>query len=195
MVSQGVSSNGKPASTTPTSHGSGARAVIHQVAERTQAVMSRQRPWSELMDRKAFNKPESFADAMSRVLKNIMYFRVNYIIFMLVVIGLSLLWHPVSLVVLAVLVAAWIYLYFGRTEPLVVFNRACSENQVLIVLAIATIVGLFLTKAGSTLTSAIVIGLVVVLVHASFRRPDDLFLDEQENLASGYARIPPSTHV
>ncbi|MCO5611251.1 hypothetical protein L7F22_065503 [Adiantum nelumboides] len=195
MVSKGVSSNGTPASTTATSHVSGARGIINQVAERTQAAVGRQRPWSELMDRKAFNKPESFADAMSRGLKNVTYFRVNYVIFMLVVIGLSLLWHPVSLVVLAILVAAWIYLYFGRTEPLVVFNRPCSENQVLVVLAIATIIGLFLTKAGSTLTSAIVIGLVAVLLHSSFRRPDDLFLDEQENHASGYARVPPSTHV
>lgn len=199
MVNQGVASNGKPASSTTTSSqssASGARAMISRVSETTQAAVGRQRPWSELMDRKAFDKPESFADAVSRLLKNVRYFRMNYIIFMLVVIGLSLLWHPVSLIVLAILVVAWVYLYFGRTEPVVIFNRTCSENQVLIVLGIATIVGLFLTKASSTLASALVIGIVAILLHGSLRRSDDLFLDEQENQASGgYAHVPTSTRV
>ncbi|KAH7424080.1 hypothetical protein KP509_12G088900 [Ceratopteris richardii] len=132
---------------------------------------------------------------MGRAMKNVMYFRMNYIIFMLVLVGLGLLWHPISLIVLAVLVAGWIFLYFGRTEPLVVFNRVCSDNEVIIVLGIVTIIGLFLTKAGSALTSALVIGVVFVLLHASFRRIDDHFFVEQENVAPGYVRASPGTNV
>lgn len=197
MVNQGVvSKNGKPVTSSSQSNASGTRGMLSRVSESTQTAVGRQRSWSQLMDRNAFDKPASFADAVSRVLKNVRYFRMNYITAALVVIGLSLLSHPVSLAVLVLLVVAWVYLYFGRTEPLIIFNQTFSENQVLFALGIATIAGLFLTKAGSTFTTALIICVVAILLHASFRRPDDLFLDEQENrVSSGYGPILPSSHV
>lgn len=199
MVTQGNSANGQSATPTTTgvsqSSAPAVRAFISQVTETTQSAVARQRPWPELMDRKAFYKPESFADATGRMKKNITYFRMNYIIFMLLAIGLSLLWHPVSLIVLIILVLAWMYFYFGRSEPVIVFNWTVSENQVLIILGIATIGGLFLTKAGTTLISALIIGVVIICLHAAFRCPDDLFLNEQESSASGLLRFPTSTRV
>lgn len=171
------------------------RTFISQVTDTTRSVAARQRPWTQLMDRAAFDKPESVADAFSRMKKNLSYFRMNYAIFMLVVVALSLLWHPISLLVLAILVAAWIYLYFSRSEPLVIFNRPIGDNQVLIVLGIVTIVALFLTSAGAALITSLVLGVVIICVHAAFRRPDDLFLDEQENAALARSKFPTSTGV
>ena len=169
-TSQYSSSSGIPSSTI--------QAVVAHAAETTKEVLCRRRPWTELVDKNAFERPTSFPDALSRLKTNTSYFRVNYIIFFFVVIGLCLLWHPVSLLVLAILLVAWIYLYFARSEPLLLFGRTLSENNVVTFLGIMTIIGLFLTDAGSTLVLGLVFGIVVMCLHASLRRTDDLFLDE-----------------
>ena len=169
-TSQYSSSSGIPSSTI--------QAVVAHAAERTKEVLCRRRPWTELIDKNAFERPTSFPDALSRLKSNTSYFRVNYIIFFFVVIGLCLIWHPISLLVLAILLLAWIYLYFARSEPLLLFGRTISENNVVTFLGIMTIIGLFLTDAGSTLILGLVFGIVVMCLHASLRRTDDLFLDE-----------------
>lgn len=131
-----------------------------------------------------FGKPESLGDAVRRIKKNLFYFRRNYAVALLVLVGLSLLWRPISLVVLAILLAAWIYLYFSRSGPLVLFNTSVGENVVLSVLSVVTVVALaFTPHSGTPLLVSLLLGIVLVFLHAAFRRPDDLFLDEQEQQA------------
>ncbi|MCO5549315.1 hypothetical protein L7F22_002783 [Adiantum nelumboides] len=141
------------------------------------------RPWAELLHRPAFVKPTSTRDAFSRIRKNLSYFRRNYALIMLVLIGLSLLWRPISLIVLAVLSAAWIYLYFSRTGPYVICNRPIGENFILALLTAVTIVALaFTPSAGIPLLASVLIWLVAILVHGAFRLPhDDSSPDGQEH--------------
>jgi hypothetical protein len=174
MVGQGGTSSDATAT-------SGVRGFISKVTDRTQVVMAWQRPWPELIDRSAFEKPSSFSDVVSRVKRNGIYFRVNYIIVLLVLVALSLLWHPISVIVLAVFVLAWIYLYFGRTTPLVVFNRTITETQTIVVLGVLNVIALYLTGAYEHLTLGLFIGIVLILLHASFRNTHDLFLDQHES--------------
>lgn len=82
--------------------------------------------------------------------------------------------------VLVAMMALWLFLYFLRDDPFVVFGRTINDRVVMIVLSVLTIVFLLLTKATWNIVSAVLIGAAVLLVHAVLRKTNDLFLDEEE---------------
>ncbi|GER57728.1 prenylated Rab acceptor protein [Striga asiatica] len=149
---------------------------------------SQRRPWSELIDRSAFSRPENLSEAASRVRKNFSYFRVNYLSLLALSLALSLLSHPFSLLVLLSLLAAWIFLYLFRPsdQPVVLAGRTFSDREILGILVVSTVVVVFLTTVGSLLISALLVGLAVICAHGAFRMPEDLFLDDQEQATSGF---------
>ncbi|KAF8102023.1 hypothetical protein N665_0201s0314 [Sinapis alba] len=144
--------------------------------------LSQRRPWTELVDRSSMARPESLTDALSRIRKNLAYFKVNYAAVVSLVLAFSLFSHPLSLLVLVGLLAGWMFLYVFRPadQPLVAFGRAFSDRETLIGLALCTIVVVFMTSVGSLLTSALMIGVAIVCLHGAFVVPDDLFMDDQE---------------
>ncbi|KAJ0255397.1 PRA1 family protein B1 [Hirschfeldia incana] len=149
--------------------------------------LSQRRPWAELVDRSSMARPESLTDALSRIRKNLAYFKVNYAAVVSLVLAFSLFSHPLSLLVLLALLSAWMFLYLFRPsdQPLVVFGRTFSDWETLIALALSTIVVVFMTSVGSLLTSALMVGVAIVCVHGAFVVPDDLFLDDQEPANAG----------
>uniref|UniRef100_A0A5B6Z8W1 PRA1 family protein n=1 Tax=Davidia involucrata TaxID=16924 RepID=A0A5B6Z8W1_DAVIN len=162
------------------------RAFITHITETVRNGLSQRRPWSELVDRSAFSKPESLSEATLRVRKNYSYFRVNYLSLLAVVLAFSLLTNPLSLIFLLGLLAAWLFLYLFRPSdpPLVLFGRTFSERETLGILILSSVVVIFLTSVGSVLISALMVGLAIVCAHGAFRVPEDLFLDEQEPTAA-----------
>ncbi|KAG5387754.1 hypothetical protein IGI04_029295 [Brassica rapa subsp. trilocularis] len=120
---------------------------------------------------------------------NLVYFRANYVIAVLVILFLSLIYHPTSLLVLAILVVFWIFLYFLRDEPLGVFNRQIDDRTVMICLSVLTVVMLLFTHATANVLGAMLTAVVLVLVHAAVRRSDNLFLDEEAVAASEYSGL------
>ncbi|EPS71420.1 hypothetical protein M569_03332 [Genlisea aurea] len=158
------------------------RSFVSRLTATVRHVLSRQRPWTELLDRSAFSRPESLTEAASRIRKNFSYFRINYFTVIALWLGFSLVSHPFSLIVLLGLLAAWIFLYAFRTsdQPLIIAGRSFSERETLGVLVLSTIVVVFLTSVGSLIISALLVGLGVAGVHGAFRVPEDLFLDDQE---------------
>ncbi|XP_047957309.1 PRA1 family protein B3-like [Salvia hispanica] len=164
------------------------RAFLSRLSTSVRSGLAQRRPWLELVDRSAFNRPDTIAEAASRIRKNFNYFRVNYISLISLSLAFSLLSHPFSLLVLLSLLAAWLFLYLFRPsdQPLVVGGRTFSDREVLGILVVSTIVVVFLTSVGSVLISALLVGLAVVCTHGAFRMPEDLFLDEQEPISTGF---------
>ncbi|KAF8006066.1 hypothetical protein BT93_K0381 [Corymbia citriodora subsp. variegata] len=164
------------------------RSFVNHLSNSLNHGLSQRRPWAELVDRSAFSKPESLSDAALRVRKNYSYFRVNYLTVVAAVVAFSLITNPLSLVFLAGLLAAWLFLYLFRPadSPLVLFGRTYSDRETLGILIVLSVVVIFLTSVGSVLISALLAGVAVVCVHGAFRAPEDLFLDEQENASTGF---------
>ncbi|PNY11363.1 PRA1 family protein f2-like [Trifolium pratense] len=156
---------------------------ISRAKERFKAGLGTRRPWKLLFNFRSFNLPTSFSDAITRIKTNISYFQMNYAIILLAILLFSLLWHPISLIVYLVLIAAWLFLYFLRDEPLVIFGRLISDRVVLILMLILTVVLLLFTGAVLNILVAVLVGVVVVLLHAAFRNTHDLFLDEEEGVS------------
>ncbi|KAL1206787.1 PRA1 family protein B5 [Cardamine amara subsp. amara] len=163
-------------------------AFVNRVTETVRDGLSRSRPWSELLGRSAFTKPDSISDAATRFRKNSSYFRVNYVCIVALILGFSLLAHPFSLILLLCLAASWFFLYLFRPSdrPLILFGRSFSDRETLAGLILSTFAVIFLTSVGSVLISALMIGVATVCVHGAFRAPDDLFLDEQDPAAVGF---------
>lgn len=167
--------------TIPTSEGGTGSKVefLSRATERIQTGLGTSRSWREMFNIHKINFPHGFSDTYSRIKTNLAYFRMNYAIIMLVVLFLSLLWYPISLIVFVVLMAGWLLLYFLRDEPLVIFHYTIDDRVVLAVLAVVTIGLLLLTGATINILVSILIGLAVVVVHAFFRKTEDLCLDEE----------------
>ncbi|KAM7258630.1 hypothetical protein ACFE04_014371 [Oxalis oulophora] len=182
-----IPSSSNHETTTTTTTTTATRLFLTRLKTTLTSSLSNRRPWIELIDRTAFSKPTSAADATTRIRKNYTYFRVNYLTLLAVVLAVSLLSHPFSLLSLLSLLAAWLFLYSFRPadQPLVVMGRTFSDRETLGFLCLATVVVVFLTSVGSLLITAILIGLGIVCVHGAFRDPEDLFLDEQDNAGSG----------
>lgn len=176
----------------PSSQSSGLE-FISRAKERGRAALGTRRPWREMVHRHAFGVPPSLGDAYLRIRTNAAYFTTNYAIVILLVLFLSLLWHPISLIVFMVMMAVWLLLYFLRDEPLVLFHRTIGERVVLIVLSVVTIALLLLTHATLNILVSILIGLVVVLLHAAFRKTEDLFLDEEASRGGGWYSVVAET--
>ncbi|XP_074571603.1 PRA1 family protein B3-like [Curcuma longa] len=158
------------------------RLFLSQLNDSVRRSLSDRRPWSELADRSAFSRPESISEATSRLRKNLAYFRVNYAAVVALVLAVSLVTNPFSLLILLALLAAWCLLYLFRPsdQPLIFFGRTFSNRETLGGLVLLSVLVVFLTSVGSIIVSALVVGAGIVAAHGAFRVPEDLFLDEQE---------------
>ncbi|RDX76632.1 PRA1 family protein F2, partial [Mucuna pruriens] len=154
---------------------------ITRAKQRIKEGLGTRRPWKIMFDFRSIALPSGgISGAVARVRDNVVYFQMNYAIIVLIVLFLSLLWHPISLIVFVVLMAAWLFLYFLRDEPLHVFGRLISDRVVLIVMAVLTVALLLLTGATLNIIVALLVGVVLVVAHAALRRTDDLFFDQEE---------------
>ncbi|KAK7269193.1 hypothetical protein RIF29_21910 [Crotalaria pallida] len=176
---------------------------LTRAKETTQSLLSTPRPWHELLDISSLSPPISYPDAISRVRLNLSHFRSNYALLTLLILFLSLLYQPLSIIVFLLVFIAWFFLYFSRDSPLVLFHQTFDDRTVLCALGLLTIVALVSTHVGTNVLVALIVSVVVVGLHAAFRVTDDLFLDEEgaaeggllsvvgseQNRTTGYTRI------
>jgi len=172
----------------------GVLGAVHRVRESAQHVWSQQKPMSEILDANAYSRPVSFGDATSRMQKNLNYFRINYMVFTLVVLTLFMIFHPSSLAVFGSVAAGWVYVFSIRSEPLKIGDRELSHRETLMGMsALSAFIIFMLTSAGTVLFSGIGVALLGVGAHAAARVPDDLFV-EDANESKGFFSFlePPS---
>uniref|UniRef100_A0A0D3CQY6 PRA1 family protein n=1 Tax=Brassica oleracea var. oleracea TaxID=109376 RepID=A0A0D3CQY6_BRAOL len=168
---------------------------ISRAKHRIKSGLATRRPWKTMFDLQSMSLPHGFFDAISRIKTNLVYFRANYAVVVLLVLFLSLIYHPTSLLVLAVLVVFWIFLYFLRDEPLVVFGHQIDDRTVMICLSVLTIVMLLFTHATANVLGAVATAVVLVLVHAAVRRSDNLYLDEEAAAATEASGLTLSSKI
>ncbi|KAI3996785.1 hypothetical protein MKX01_041085 [Papaver californicum] len=161
---------------TPSTSESGME-FISRAKERGRSIYATRKPWRELADLTAFNRAINFA----RIKRNLNYFRVNYTMIILGILFLSLLWHPISMIVFLVVFVGWLFLYFFRDEPLVVFNWSFDDRVILVGLSVVTIGALILTHVWLNVVVSLAIGVGLVVLHSAFRDTNDLYLDDEQD--------------
>ncbi|KAJ6431525.1 hypothetical protein OIU84_018914 [Salix udensis] len=155
--------------------------------ETTKPLTSGRRPWSVFLDLTLLNFPSSIHDTTTRITQNFFHFSVNYSIILLIILSLSLLYHPLVLIALFITLIAWLSLYFSREEPLSVLGYQLSDWMVLVVLFV---VDFLVVIWGGVFQNFVVgggIGVVLMLLHAGLRSTDDLVADDIET--SPYANL------
>ncbi|KAL3625374.1 hypothetical protein CASFOL_030828 [Castilleja foliolosa] len=152
--------------------------LLSNSGQRIRSGVGTRQPWKELIS-SSFSLPESFNAAIHRIRTNASYFHVNYAIIVLFMLFVSLLWHPLSLILFIVSMAAWLFLYFLRDRPVVICGYGVEERLILVVLSILT-VALLLTTHAVVFVAGLAVGMVAVMAHAAFRGTSDLVYDDVE---------------
>ena len=155
--------------------------IVTRFKEASQSAMAAHRPWAEFVDLSALSLPLNLSEATPRLFQNLTHFRSNYAMVLLVVLFLSLVYHPISIIVFLIVFAAWVFFYFSRDEPVVVFGFPIGDRVVMPVLGVVTVVALVLTHVWLNVVVSAVIGVALVCFHAVFRGTEDLVMDDQES--------------
>ncbi|KAK1693686.1 hypothetical protein QYE76_010383 [Lolium multiflorum] len=161
---------------------------ISRAKARGATALATRRPWRELGDPGALAVPRGLGDAYLRARANLAHFAMNYAIVVLAVVFLSLIFHPFSLLVFLACMVAWLFLYFLRDVPLALFGRTVGDGVVLAVLSALTLVLLLLTGATANILTSLLVGLVLVLLHAMIHRPAE---NIDEEAGRWYTPAPP----
>ncbi|XWS53873.1 hypothetical protein CRYUN_Cryun10bG0037700 [Craigia yunnanensis] len=157
-------------------------ALISSLKETAQSLTAIRRPWRDFLDITAVDFPSS-SDATTRIAQNLTHFRLNYTIILLLILFLSLIYHPLSILTFLVILLAWFFLYFARDrqEPIVIFGFIINDWLVIGALIGLTIAGLALTGVWVNVLVAVAIGGSLVILHAALRSTDDLVMDDLES--------------
>ncbi|KAL6224165.1 hypothetical protein ACLB2K_003021 [Fragaria x ananassa] len=160
-------------------------AIVSQAKEQIELCLGVQRPWLEMIQLQNLRPPYSLNQSIERIRTNVAFFRMNYTIIILTILFISLLWHPISLLLMIVLMAAWLSLYYLHDKPLTVLDHDIDNRFLMAALFLVTALVLFLTNVKYNIIRALSFGLAFVLVHGALREPEDVFVVDDEEGSGG----------
>ncbi|XP_004288927.1 PREDICTED: PRA1 family protein F3-like [Fragaria vesca subsp. vesca] len=160
-------------------------AIVSQAKEQIELCLGIQRPWLEMIQLQNLRPPSSLNQSIERIRTNVAFFRMNYTIIILAILFISLLWHPISLLLMIVLMAAWLSLYYLHDKPLMVLDHDIDHRFLMTALFLVTALVLFLTNVKYNIIRALSFGLAFVLVHGALREPEDVFVVDDEEGSGG----------
>lgn len=169
----------------PTSSSTTGAYFVSRAATSPPRAFPTRRPWEEVFALDSFTRPYSLGEASLRVRRNVDHFRVNYAMIILFILFLSLLWHPFSIIVFLVALAAWFFLYFFRDRPVELFGRVVDDRALAAALAAVTVVAVGFTGVWLNVLVSVLVGVAVVVLHAVFRSTEDLYVDETDGYDGG----------
>ncbi|KAL3516829.1 hypothetical protein ACH5RR_023731 [Cinchona calisaya] len=142
-----------------------------------------------------FSIPQTSEAAVIRIVKNMVFFGLYYLLFIYIVLFITLIpQRKVSLVYLvAMKEVAFLYLILIRAVPNSSFlHKIIDKRFVLFLLCIAAGVAMILTGAGIHLLITLVSTIPVVLVHATFWREELCLVngDEDRSFAAAGEFVP-----
>ncbi|CAA2955646.1 PRA1 family D-like [Olea europaea subsp. europaea] len=132
------------------------------------------RPWRLFLDPASLSLPISLSEAGFRLTQNFRYFYPNYALLSLLVFLLTLLPHPLALVLFLCIFIAYVYLFFSRSEPLTVFDQTVDQKIILGFLLVLTLVAVLWTKVWWNIFISLIVGAVIVLLHGVLRAPEEV---------------------
>ncbi|KAL0452677.1 UNVERIFIED_CONTAM: PRA1 family protein B3 [Sesamum latifolium] len=135
------------------------RAFLSRLNATIRHGLSQRRPWLELVDRSSFSRPDSLSEAASRIARTFL--------------SSASTTSPSSP-----------YLSLSLSSPTPSPSLSCYPSSP--PGYFSTCSDLRISRVGSVLISALLVGLAVVCAHGAFRMPEDLFLDDQEPANSGF---------
>ncbi|XP_061339050.1 PRA1 family protein D-like [Gastrolobium bilobum] len=155
---------------------------LSNLKEAGQSIISTRRPWRLFLDPSALSLPSSLSEATTRLVQNLTHFLFNYTLLVLLVLFLGLIYHPLAMIVFLVVFAGWYFLYLARDdESLTFFNLVTVDDRVLVVvLGVVTVVALVMTGVWLNVIVSLVVGVVVVCLHAALRGTDELVVDDHD---------------
>lgn len=143
---------------------------IDSLKEQMGSIWARSRPWSEFANTAQMNKPQ-VSDTFDRVKENLEYYAFNYLVILLCLSALTVLTSPLAFLGGLFIVFAYVYLFFLNPEPLVVAGMSLDNNIKAVFILVFSLVMLWLTGAGATFTTLVVVVAIISLTHAAIRRP------------------------
>ena len=156
-------------------------AIFTRLSHQAHRAAANRRPWTELADWSAFARPDSLAEAASRIRKNLFYFRMNYLFVLAFVLAVSVLSHPLSLFLLLAVVGAWLFLYVLRPsdQQLVVLGRSFTDCEALVGLSFVTVMVILVSNVLSVILTGLTMWVGMVCGHGAFRVPEDVLFEDQ----------------
>ena len=148
-----------------------------RTAQISHSLSAALRPWGDLLSPAALSLPVSLSEASFRLRANLHHFHLNYAVIALIVLFLSLIFHPLSLIVFLVTLLAWLYLCLSRDEPLTIFNRTIDDRVVMIGLGFVTVLALILTSVWLNVVVSAAVSAAVICLHAVIRVSEDVGSD------------------
>lgn len=160
--------------------------VIFRSIQNLTTFLSHHRPWPEFISgTDSFNRPDSLTLLTTRIRSNSNYFNVNYGIIITVCAAVSLIGDPSTLLLFATVFALWLVFYFFREDPMVVYGYNVHDHVVIAVLVLITGISIWIKGFVTSFVIGIAVGGLISVVHAVFRNPRGIYLDENDAVSEG----------